>query len=182
MNYICSAWILLGSLFMAGTPTDQSTSAGDFDFFIGNWQTTQKWMRPDKTVDTTQVRIKTYPALGGMGLVDDNYTQTSDGEIYWGTAFRTYEPKEKRWACRWYDAKLQSWSPVFYLKKAGATVTGTIEGSDNFGTYQDRVSFYNIQANSFSWKMDRKYETLEKAIRIGTIEYTRVRSSPKSFP
>lgn len=155
-------------------PEDQGLDS-QFDFFIGHWETRQRWMQEGLTFKNTEVRVHAYKVLNGMGMEDDNFTQGADGESYMGTAIRTYQPGQDRWECRWFNAADNSWSPAFYLKKAGKTMTGAMTGSDKHGAYTDTITFYDIGKNHFSWKMDRVYEGLDKVFEIGRIEYTRVK-------
>ena len=147
---------------------------------LGEWTSTSFWMQPDQSLQEVQARHRFQQAFGGQGVVDDNFklvpaSQTSETSLtYWGTAIRTYDPEADAWTCRWYDGELKSWTPEFVLRSEGDAMTGEIEGSDQHGTYVDRIQFQPTSEDAVNWTMVRHYDGLPQSLMIGQIAYRRI--------
>lgn len=84
------------------------SSAHDFDFLFGHWHVLHRrlrhrlagndeWEEFDGTLDAQ-------PLLGGLGNVDDNLVNLPAG-AYRAAALRSFDPRTKRWAIWWLDAR-----------------------------------------------------------------------------
>jgi hypothetical protein len=151
-----------------------------FDFFLGRWRAENRWMQPDQSINEFTTNVFVSAMLNGNGLFDDNYIRNGDGETYFGTAQRTYDAENNAWICRWYDAKKAKWGAEFILRFHGDVIQGTMAGSDQHGDYVDTISFFDIEQDRFSWKMMRRYDTLDRDLMIGQIAYTRVSDREQS--
>ena len=150
-------------------------SPKDFDFFLGHWQAKQRWLQEDMSYNAFTNRVHVYKNFAGHAVQDDNFTPSEQGESYFGTAIRVYDPKQDRWVCKWFDGNFRKWNKDFFLQAEDDTMAGTIENSDKHGKYVDRITFYDIQEDRFSWKMVRRYDGLDKDFLIGEIHYERVK-------
>jgi len=163
----------------APTP-ERATDVTQFDFMLGDWTSSSRWMQADQTYQEVTARHCFARAFGDQGLVDDNFKVTDAGEHYWGTAIRTYDPKQDLWTCRWYDGELRSWASEFTLRAVDNGLVGEITGSDSHGNYTDRIQFTPVDEATVKWSMVRRYVGLATPITIGQIEYRRSKTTAGS--
>ena len=92
-----------GDLIIKASPT---SSAKDFDYFIGNWELKNRKLKSRLTNCTEWVAFETkvemHQVLGGNGNID-KYTDTASGKPYEGIALRLFNPKTKLWSIYWAD-------------------------------------------------------------------------------
>ena len=95
-----------------------------------------------------------YKILDGQAIQDDwiapSLSQpTGSGKRQYGTNIRIYNPKKKQWEMAWMSSngkKLDTFSAKEHQNKI--VMTGFYAGSNS------RITFFNISANSFDWKLE----------------------------
>jgi hypothetical protein len=146
-----------------------------FDFMLGNWTSETVWMQADTSTTRAAGRHHFYRAFGGQGLIDDNLQSTEDNFRYTGTTIRTWDPAESHWVCHWYDGNARKWGPAFHLRAEGQLIRGEAPRTDAHGSFVDTITFELLDRDAVSWRMVRKYKTLDTPLTIGTIDYRRVK-------
>ncbi len=168
---------MLGLFLMAALlqPAQSLSGPRGFDFFLGEWQAEQRWLQDDLSYQAFTNRVQVTKLLQGFGIQDDNFQPSDDGEVYFGTALRVYDPAEDRWICRWFDGRKHKLGDDFYLQADKGGFTGTIDGEDHHGKYRDHIRFFAISPHRFKWEMIRRYQGLDRDFLVGEITYTRVK-------
>ena len=148
-------------------------------FLVGEFECHGKFQRPDGSYSTSRSFWRGQYHFNGRAFMDD-WWNPQTGNI--GTTWRTYDKKNKRWACIWLQAgtdKIPSWpNDYFYgnFNEQGDFVLLT-EHTDTQGQdYKSRVAFTDITEKGFTWKMDTSYdggETWTENVRL--IKATRIR-------
>lgn len=160
-------------------PTQSFEGPNGFDFFLGNWQASQRWLQEDMTYNAFTNRVHVYKILQGHGIQDDNFKPEEGRETYFGSAMRIFDGENRRWICRWYDGGKRVLGKDFFLAANEAGFSGVIDGQDQHGKYRDHLSFHHITQRQFRWKMVRRYEGLDRDFLIGEITYTRIEEDTK---
>ncbi|MGJ8663725.1 MAG: hypothetical protein ACSHWU_08740 [Marinicella sp.] len=95
-----------------------------------------------------------YPILNGHAVQDDwiapplNQPEPEGGRQF-GTNIRIYNPNENRWEMAWASIKGQKVDTFNAIEADGKIImTGDFNGRPS------RITFYDIQTNSFSWKLE----------------------------
>ena len=136
----------------------------DFAFMIGEWEVVRKSKNADGTYSTnaTNAYWRASYVLNGTAILDEWKASSSGGEQL-GITLRTFDPNEKSWTCMWYDNAFKKWirytasrsgeNMVMYGQAPKTAYQG--EGGDM------RITFYEIQKDSFEWKMDWRSDNAE---------------------
>lgn len=95
-----------------------------------------------------------YPILNGHAVQDDwiapplDVAEPENGRQY-GTNIRIFNPQENRWEMAWASVKGQKVDTFTAVEK-----DETIIMSGQFNGNTSRITFYDIKANSFAWKLE----------------------------
>ena len=95
-----------------------------------------------------------YTILNGYAVQDDWVAPALDkpepeaGRQY-GTNIRIFNPKENRWEMAWASVKGQQVDTFTAIEQDGAIIM-----SGQFNGNTSRITFYNIEANKFDWKLE----------------------------
>jgi len=80
----------------------------DFDFLHGHWRVHHRRLRErlagNDEWQTFDGRSTVQPLLGGQGNVDDNLLNLPAG-AYRAASLRSFDPRTRRWAIWWLDAR-----------------------------------------------------------------------------
>jgi hypothetical protein len=109
-----------------------------------------------------------YTILNGYAVQDDWVAPALDkpepeaGRQY-GTNIRIFNPKENRWEMAWASVKGQKVDTFTAIEQDGAIIM-----SGQFNGNTSRITFYDIQSNSFAWKLEMQQanETWLEVYRI----------------
>jgi len=154
---------------------DAPPEMAQFAFLVGEWECKARFLDSEGEYAEITGRWVGYYTLGGYAFQDDWYSPNLRG-----TTWRTFDPVGKRWVNRWLQAGVDRpasfTGDLFYGEfKAGRMVLEP-RGMDTRGEYVDRITFYGIADDHFSWKLDRSYDDGKNWIKNMTMtEATRVK-------
>jgi hypothetical protein len=90
------------------TSMPQTSSATDFDFFIGDWRVQHRRLRERLADCDDWVEFEgaccARSLLGGAGNVDDNLLEMPDG-AYRAVSLRSFDTETRRWSIWWLDGR-----------------------------------------------------------------------------
>lgn len=163
----------------AGMNPRAPMETAQFAFIIGKWKTETKWMNnlKEKTYGPTVVGLwEAYYDWEGFGVTDNWRMPNVPGSG--GPAFRSYDPQTQKWVMTYIPSN-QPRKNVWVMEGAfddKGELTGEFSGVDSQGrAFKQKVFFYNIKPNSFSWRSDRSYDEGETWIEsLSTSEQTRM--------
>lgn len=127
------------------------------EFTLGKWEFNWYHLDPysGKVVDDGLSYSNVYLIQDGTMYADDFYKKNPDGSEIRGTTFRAYDTKAKKLRMRWMvggtlntvdmEGNKEGENIVFYRND---------EQNDQFGKYKIRITFYDIEENSYKWKRD----------------------------
>ena len=153
---------------------DAPPEMAQFSFLVGEWECKAKFLNSDGEYGETSGRWVGYYTLGGFAFQDDWYSPNLRG-----TTWRTWDPVGKRWVNRWLQAGVDKpagfTGDTFYGGLKAGRMILEAQGKDTRGSYVDRITFYDIADDHFSWKLDRSYDSGKTWIKNMTMtEATRV--------
>lgn len=128
------------------------------DFLVGEWQFNAKSMLPDGSYQDQVFFSKVEKIFGGNAHRDNfQYKDANGNLVSYGYTIRTYDHSSKKWKMLWYNHNLS-----FITEMVGEYKNGefhfTGNGSDQKGSYIEKITFYNINENEYSWKSDKSYD------------------------
>lgn len=131
------------------------------DFLIGSWEFDAKSLMPDGTYQSQVFYSEVSHIFGGNASKDDFMFKGENGEsIIYGSTIRSYDAQSKKWKMLWYNFNLS-----FITEMTGDYLDGEFhfngEGSDERGDYLEKIVFYDISENQYSWKSDKSYDNGE---------------------
>ncbi len=124
---------------------------------LGHWQITDSSKTPKGQWQAGQgATWHFYPILNGHAVQDDwvspplNVTEPKGGRQF-GTNIRIYNPVEQRWEMAWASSKGQKVDTFTAEEKEGQIIMSGL-----FSGKESRITFYNLEANTFEWKLEYK--------------------------
>lgn len=122
---------------------------------LGHWQIKDSTLNPQGEWQVGQgASWHFYTILNGHAIQDDwiapplSQAEPAGGRQY-GTNIRIYNPKENRWEMAWASVKGQKVDTFIAVEHEGKIImTGDFNGQPS------RITFYDIKANSFAWKLE----------------------------
>ncbi|MEQ8713923.1 MAG: hypothetical protein RIC80_12960 [Cyclobacteriaceae bacterium] len=153
--------VVLLFLLIMGTPPAFSQADNIFskmDFLIGSWEFDAKSLMPDGTYQPQVFYSDVSYIFGGNASKDDFMFKNENGEtIIYGSTIRSYDAQAGKWKMLWYNFNLS-----FITEMTGDYVDGEFhfngEGRDERGDYLEKIVFYDISENQYSWKSDKSYD------------------------
>jgi hypothetical protein len=122
---------------------------------LGNWKITDFSLdREGKWQAGSGADWNWYTILNGHAIQDDWIQPSLDQEIeagkrQYGTNIRIYNSKNNKWNQIWTSIGNRKFDQFTANEKSGAIVMrGFYAGNES------RITFFNMQANSFDWKME----------------------------
>lgn len=139
----------------AATPT-LTGHEHDWDWLVGRWNVKHSRLKGRLVGSTNWEEFNgtstLWLTLGGLGTVDDNLLELPGG-TYRAVGVRAFDPKTKRWAIWWLDARYPDRieAPVYGAFKDGV---GTFTGDDTLDGKPIKVRFQwtEMKANSAHWE------------------------------
>lgn len=136
----------------------QNEGLKKLDFFIGEWELTTKASRPDGSVMMGKARTKAYYILDQAAIQDDFFAlDPNDNVVFRGTSIRSYNRQSGKYQIVWVMPGVNGITDISGVMSNGKLVT-TGKGYDGNGEFLERFEYYNIKADSYSFKMDRSYD------------------------
>ena len=157
-----STVIWAGDLAEMGNKADPKgpTQLRQFDFTIGQWEVTCRYMQPDRSYKTGKAMYQAVYILDGR-VVQDFWKQvdptSADGKLVYGTAVRSYDEKTGKWRFHWFDDQGNISKQIEGSFADGKGVFKS-EGADQFGAFTSTITFYDIEKDRFMWRQDHLYE------------------------
>jgi len=139
---------------MLGPPPAQMK---EFDFIIGNWDVSINYFRPDGTVDSEEkARWNAEYRNNGRMILDEFNRLSPDGvETSCAITLRTFCLDTNQWESTFLFSQQQTIPETF----TGKFVDGeghfevVVKHTPEF-TFMARIFFFDIQEDSFMWKID----------------------------
>jgi hypothetical protein len=123
------------------TPSATS-SAADFDFFVGHWNINNRKLKTRLNGCTEWIEFHAYQEmhtiLNGIGNMD-NFKTTLDGKPFEGMTLRLFNPLTKLWSIYWADSNKGVLDPP--VVGSFENNTGTFYGKDIFNGKEVIVKF-----------------------------------------
>ncbi|SMD32368.1 Protein of unknown function [Reichenbachiella faecimaris] len=136
----------------------QNEGLKKIDFFIGEWELTTKASRPDGSVMMGKARTKAYYILDQSAIQDDFFAlDANDKIVFRGTSIRSFNRQSGKYQIVWVMPGMTGITDISGVMSNGKLVT-TGKGYDGNGEFLERFEYYNIEPNSYSFKMDRSYD------------------------
>lgn len=153
-NYI----LILTLFYSSGLVAQQKSEFDKMSFLIGNWEFDAKSLADDGTYQPQKFLSKVEYIFGGNALRDDFCFKNQQGDwVIYGSTIRSYDVQAGKWKMLWYNYNLS-----FVTQMVGSYADGefhfTGEGIDEKGKYQERITFYDISKDKYSWKSDKSYD------------------------
>lgn len=160
MRKVCYIFVVL-SMYLLNANTVFSNTENEFsrmDFLIGNWKFNAKSLMPDGSFQNKVFYSNVSYIFGGNSSKDDfGFKNEKDETIVYGSTIRSYDAQSKKWKMLWFNYNLS-----FITEMTGDYIDGefhfTGKGKDEKGDYIEKIVFYDISTNQYSWKNDKSYD------------------------
>ncbi len=128
------------------------------DFLIGEWRFDAKSLMPDGKYQPQEFYSKVEYINGGNSSRDDFHFKNQNGDwMIYGSTVRSYDSQAGKWKMLWYNYNLS-----FVTQMEGdfrdEEFHFTGKGTDERGSYIEKIVFYDIENDKYSWKGDRSYD------------------------
>ncbi len=147
-----------------------------FGRLVGEWKITD-WSvdAKGKRQDGPGANWNFYWILGGTAIQDDWISPGYDKPApekgrQFGTNIRIYNPKTKQWEMAWMS---NSGAKLDTFKATGSEKDMVMRGFYNGA--ETKITFYDIGANRFSWKMEKQAQATAKWTLVYRIEARRIK-------
>lgn len=119
-----------------------TSSANDFDFYVGHWNIHNRKLKTRLNGCTEWIEFEAYQEmhtiLNGIGNID-NFKTTLDGKPFEGMTFRLFNPLTRLWSIYWADSNKGILDPP--VLGSFENNTGTFYGKDVFNEKNIIVKF-----------------------------------------
>lgn len=171
MKKICNALLLIlvsANMVLAQQDLKELSASEYFDFWIGEWDLS--WKSSDGTLGRGKNTIERI--LEGK-VIKENFEATSGAlEGFVGKSYSVYNPKTETWHQTWVDS--QGAYLDFVGKFKGDKRMFVRQTTDSSGsTVIQRMVFYNITPNSFTWDWEQSRDNGETWQLLWKIAYRR---------
>lgn len=151
-------------------------AAGQFDFFIGEWNTELVAYNLDgEVINTIPGNWRVEKVNGGRMIVDRYESSLPNGvELSGGTTLRTYSPETKRWEMVFLTPMQANMVQQFAANYEDGEIRGSAYGVDLDGVETwAKIRFFNISENSFEWEQEVSWDNGKSWFRTRTISAQR---------
>lgn len=136
----------------------KSTEMNKMSFLLGEWKLTSTEKLRDGNIKLTEYRSSVELTAGRKALADYFMLVRRDGTLDTnGVTVRTYDERTKKWRMIFYSDDLN-----FYTIFEGHYKDGEFhfngKGNEYGREYLEKVVFFNIKPDSYSWTMARSYD------------------------
>jgi len=137
--------------------SSNESAVNDFDFFVGRWKVhhrrlKERLARSSQWEEFSGASVM-QKLMNGLGNVDDNVIDLPTGP-YHAVSLRAFDPKTKRWAIWWVDARDPHHDPGPALVGGFIGGIGTFYADDMLNGQSIRVRYLwsDITATSCRWQ------------------------------
>jgi hypothetical protein len=135
-----------------------STNAGLYDFMIGEWS-----VEFDRLPEGARVGRRALATvdrfLDDTAILDQWRHVDESGTVnFRGATFRTYLPDKDLWYMLWMTPGVEGLSEL-YARRADDEVHTSGNGRDPGGEFVERGRYWTITADTFSFALERSYDT-----------------------
>lgn len=135
----------------------QSEGLKKIDFFIGEWAIESVDIRTDGSFKKGRAKSQVKYILDGYAMQDDYLTlDENDNIVFRGTSIRSYNPGSGKFQIVWIMPGYKGLTDIVAEWKDGKLIS-TGKGYDYQGGFLERFEYYDIQKDSYKFKMDRSY-------------------------
>ena len=172
LNTLLSIFVFL---FASSIILAQSEGLKKIDFFIGEWAIESIDIRPDGSFQNGRAKSVVKYILDGHAIQDDYLVLDNVNNIVFrGTSIRSYNPRTNKYQIVWIMPGYTGITDISAELKDGKLVS-TGKGYDHQGDFLERFEYYDIQSDSYKFKMDRSYDNGKTWIEnFGRFTATRV--------
>ena len=158
------------------TPEDRAArlalpEMAPLSFFLGEWDV-QVY---DANTGAPLYRARTHarPALDGHVIQDDWRALDAAGNVFFrGMSLRSYVPATGRWTIHWSMANTRGHTYLDAEWRDGE-IHGTGFGFDGAGQFTERLRYFDITGDSYSFRMERSYDGGATWTKISYLKATR---------
>ena len=160
LGAICLSLVLGCGSVLADPPRCDTPEARQFDFWIGEWDVSNRQANPAAPSNSTlystgSAEVRVYPVADGCGLVEHWEGNLSWGRVL-GFSLRAYDPRTNNWSLLLNWPAPNSGKPARFSMLEGVFRHGrgeffsSIVGADGNVT-TSRFTFSDIFANRYRW-------------------------------
>ena len=158
----CVVWIVLVFVLSTASQAEAGQLSAQIENsllkkLLGNWEISDSSLDPQGQWQPGQgASWHFYPILNGHAIQDDwvapalSQAEPDSGRQY-GTNIRIYNPKRNQWDMAWASIKGQKVDTFTAVEKAASIIM-----SGQFNEATARITFFNLKAHSFEWKLELK--------------------------
>lgn len=154
-------YLIILLLFLSSSIYCQDNSETTFDFWLGDWEA--KWYNPDSSIIYGSNSIT--KILDGK-VIEENFI--SPTQNFKGKSLSVYNPIRKSWHQAWTDNQGGYYDFIGLFEK-----DRRIFSTDTSKKIIQRMVFYNIQKDSFSWDWESSRDAGKTYQLSWRIFYTR---------
>lgn len=146
------------------------------DFFIGEWNLVTRDLQSDGSFVQGQAISTAYHILDRKAIQDDFRSLNSNGKvIFRGTSIRSCLEDTTGYVIAWIMPGKEGYTDLRARWKDGI-LAGEGEGYDDYGSFRERFTYFNITDSSYSFRMHRSYDQGQTWLtNFSSIEATRKR-------
>jgi len=176
MSHLKTIILLVSLFFSVASINAQSEGLEKIDFFIGEWSIESVDITPDGSFQKGRAKSVVKYILDGYAMQDDYLILDKDDSIVFrGTSIRSYNPKSHKYQIVWIMPGYKGLTDISAEWKDGKLLS-TGKGYDYQGDFLERFEYYDIEDNSYKFKMDRSYDNGNTWIEnFGSYTATRVK-------
>lgn len=147
---------------------ENSLSPQDFDFWLGEWRV--EWEESDgKTGSGTNIIEK----IMDGSVIQERFSITQGGNAgFKGTSISVFDPRQKVWRQAWADSQGGYFS-FTGSREGDKRMFSTTPQETAEGTIIQRMVFYNISEDAFTWDWESSKDGGETWALSWRIQYTR---------
>jgi len=120
-----------------------------------------------------RARTHARPALDGHVIQDDWRALDAAGNVFFrGMSLRSYVPATGRWTIHWSMANTRGHTYLDAEWRDGE-IHGTGFGFDGAGQFTERLRYFDITGDSYSFRMERSYDGGATWTKISYLKATR---------
>lgn len=138
--------------------TEKEDPTKQYDFLKGQWNCEYKAYAEEKVTYSSACTWEGRYTLEGSMFQDDFRLFNAEGnKIFSATTIRTWVPQKNRWDLAALFSQ-QGHYPNFHGVWENDEMVISVQGEDPKGKFDGKIRFFDIDENTFSWKLERSYD------------------------